>query len=210
MLFASTAAIDSYYAVIGSLGDRFVITRITNNNSKLRMALGHKRERITQMRNELADAVAGLFAQPLPEPREISEQEIDRLDEIVSLAVKLRGTVERDRYTREIEAILGAEGTGRLGLALECLLAGLDTLGVDRAVMRVMKSVAFDSVPPIRRRAYEILERISPAQITTTNVAEKLGLPSNTARRALEDLVAYDLVGRESQGSGKPDEWWLK
>jgi hypothetical protein len=48
--------------------------------------------------------------------------------------VRLRGAVDRDRYSRELEFIFGAEGTARLGLTLERLLAGLDTLGVDRAI----------------------------------------------------------------------------
>ena len=50
-----------------------------------------------------------------------------------ALVVRLRGAVERDRQSREIEAVLGAEGPARIGLCLERLLAGLDTLGVPRA-----------------------------------------------------------------------------
>jgi uncharacterized membrane protein len=34
-----------------------------------------------------------------------------------------------------------------------------------------------------------------------------MGLPTNTVRRALEELAAYDLIRRLKQGEGKPDIW---
>lgn len=147
--------------------------------------------------------------QALAEPQPISDDEIKELDRIISLVVRLRGAVERDRNTREIEAVYGAEGTARIGLTLERLPAGLDTLGVERnTALGVVKSVAMDSVPPLRRRAYEYLapghRRI---EADTPTIAEALGLPSVTVRRALEDLAAYGLVERSSQGPGKADRW---
>jgi hypothetical protein len=129
-----------------------------------------------------------------------------------SLVVKLRGPVARDRYTREIEAVYGEEGPGRIGLTLERLLAGLDTLGVEReTALDVIEAVAMDSVPPIRRRAYEYVSSDDPvittvrddgsgavicSGIATSTVGKELGLPTNTVRRALEDLAAYRLVMR--------------
>jgi hypothetical protein len=125
------------------------------------------------------------------------------------LVVRLRGSVERDRSSREMEAVYGAEGTARIGLTLERLLAGLDTLGIDRATaLDVVEAVAVDSVPPIRRRAYEYLQDIGEAE--TADVATAIELPTTTARRALEDLAAYQLVERISQGQGKPDIWKIK
>jgi hypothetical protein len=129
------------------------------------------------------------------------------LDEVVSLVVRLRALVERDRHTREIEALHGAEGTARLGLQLERLLAGLDVLGVERTTaLGVIESVALDSVPPLRRAAYEHL-RDSKTTIETPDIAAALGLPTNTVRRALEHLAAYRLIERKTQGPGKPDIW---
>ena len=41
-------------------------------------------------------------------------------------------------------------------------------------------------------------------------IAKVMALPTVTVRRVLEELVAYGLAKRESQGQGKPDLWcWL-
>jgi hypothetical protein len=170
-------------------------------------ALVHVGPKCKQMRKELAEAVARLFAGRKAEPQPISEDEADEIEGVILLAVRLRGTVERDRRNYEIENIPGAEGPARIGLALERLLAGLDTLGVDRATaLEVVKSVALDSVPPNRRRAYEYLDAVS-TDIVTGDIAKVMGLPTNTTRRVLEDLTAYGLIERLPQGKGKPDKW---
>jgi hypothetical protein len=209
LIFACTAVLDSHYGVIGSMGDRFLLTRLTPaGRAQFKRALGHVGPKSKQMRKELAEAVARLFAAPRTEPQPISEEEANEIERTILLAVRLRGTVERDRRNYEIENIPGAEGPARIGLALERLLAGLDTLGVDRATaLEVVKSVALDSVPPNRRRAYEVLDSVGSAGASTTAVATKLGLPTNTARRILEDLTAYGLAERKSQGQGNADNW---
>jgi predicted ArsR family transcriptional regulator len=71
--------------------------------------------------------------------------------------------------------------------------------------MDVVVSVALDSAPPLRRAAYETVERHKTVE--TTDVAVALRLPTNTARRILEDLAAYGLVARQSRGQGKADLW---
>jgi hypothetical protein len=89
---------------------------------------------------------------------------------------------------------------------LERLLAGLDTLGVDRdAALNVVETIARDSVPPLRRQAYEYLCAGGRAAAETATVAQAVGLPTITVRRALEDLAAYGLVMRTKVG--KSDMW---
>ena len=109
--------------------------------------------------------------------------------------MRLRAPVDRHRYTTEIDGVHVAEDTGRLGLSLERLLAGLDTLGVDRDVaLSVVETVAMDSTPPIRRRAYEYLKRIAPNAAETLDIAEKVKLPKKTLSRYLEELEAQGLL----------------
>jgi hypothetical protein len=210
LIFGCTGVIDGHYSVIGSMGDRFLLNRLEPCKGQFQCALRHSGAATEQMQKELAEAVVHLFAGARTEPRpfNVESEEFQRLDRVVSLVVRLRGAVERDRYSREVEAIYGAEGTARLGLTLERLLAGLDTIGVDRTLaLDVVEDIAMDSVPPTRCGAYEFLQDIAPAEAETAAVAKHMGLPTTTARRALEELAAYNLVERTGQGQGKPDLW---
>jgi DeoR-like helix-turn-helix domain len=207
LVFGSTPIIDSYHAVIGQLGDRWFLSRMTpSSKGQLARARLHNGAAVADMRKQLAEAVVGLFATRHAEPQPMSDDEFARIDEVVSLVVRLRGAVARDGRTREMEMILGAEGTARVGLSLIRLLDGLDTLGVPRkTAMEVVLSVAMDSTPPIRRRALEIVQQ--HGSVETGDVAIGLDLPTTTARRALEELAAYRLVERQKGGSGRADLW---
>jgi hypothetical protein len=217
LIFACTAIIDSHHSVIGSMGDRFLLSRLQPvRKGQFNRALQHAGKINQQMRKELAEAVAHLFAGRRSEPRPIGEDEIERIDAALMLAVQLRGPIERDRYTRDIRSIYGAEGTARLGLMIERLLAGLDVLGVERTeALKVAESVVMDSVPPIRRDAYEYARQRCDMygkveEFKTASLANRLGLPTTTVRHALEDLAAYGLVIRRSvttQG-GKSTDFW--
>src|SRR5262249_12808811 len=111
LVFGSTPAIDAYHAVIGSLGDRWLLSRMApvTGKQQFNQALKHGGAAVSQMRKELAESVVALFAGRRDEPRAVSDKEADRIGDAISLAVRLRGPVERDRRTREIEAVYGAE-----------------------------------------------------------------------------------------------------
>jgi predicted ArsR family transcriptional regulator len=65
-----------------------------------------------------------------------------------------------------------------------------------------------DSAPPLRRKTYEYLKRMAPLFMETPQVAMEIGLPTNTVRRHLEDLVANGLVKCvPAETHGGPDVW---
>jgi hypothetical protein len=207
LLFGCTRVFDSYHGVISELGDRFLLCRMEPNENQFRHAIKYA-NRAVQMRARLVEAVTNLFAAPLPAPRDINKKEIDWLNDILQITVRLRGSVKRDYRTRELEDIYGAEGTARFGKALERVLSGLDCLGVERGKARkVIKTIAFDSVPPNRLSVYRYLKSLGSAYADTATVAKAIKLPTITARRALEELVIYGLIERDSQGPGKADLW---
>jgi hypothetical protein len=216
LLFGVTGIIDSHYTAISEMGDRYLLCRLQQSKRQLEFALKHAGAKNSEMRNELRDAVTKLFASPLQPPITLvlGGDEYEEFAKIVALAVRLRGTVERDRVKREIEAIPGAEGPGRMALCLERLLAGLGALGLERRrAFAVVKAVAMDSVPPLRRQTYEYLCANkgvlgTPVKMETPKIAEALGLPTNTVRRALEDLAAYGLVRRLKSSQGSADAWF--
>jgi hypothetical protein len=208
VIFAATEVIDAHHSVIGAMGDRFLISRLkpVTGKKQFTCALKHAGTGIGQMRKELATAVIRVFASRHTTASQINEEETEAIGKAIALAVRLRGAVARDYRSREIEAIYGAEGTARIGLALERLLAGLETLGMNRKkALSIVEEVALDSVPPLRRRAYDCVCKYS--NVETTDVAIALDLPTTTTRRILEDLAAHGLVVRTSQGAGKPDLW---
>jgi hypothetical protein len=208
VLFGATEVIDAHHSVIGAMGDRFLLSRLkpVPGKKQFTRALKHAGTGMGDMRKELAEAVKQLFAKRRPQAAAINAQEAEAIGKAIALAVRLRGAVARDYRSREIEAIYQAEGTARIGLALERLLAGLDTLGIDRKkALSVVEEVALDSVPPLRRRAYDTVCKYT--NVETTDVAIALGLPTGSARRILEDLEGHGLITRTSQGAGKPDLW---
>src|SRR5262249_602018 len=73
LLFAATSVIDSHYGVIGAMGDRFLLSRLAPVvRGQFTQALKHMGAATAQMRKELAEAVARLFAGRRPEPQPIS------------------------------------------------------------------------------------------------------------------------------------------
>jgi hypothetical protein len=208
LLAGSTPTLDRHHAVIAAMGERFTLCRLLEpTEEQAQRALEHAGEREDEMRQELADAVAALFAGRRDDPRALDADERRELVDAAVLVTRARSAVERDRYTREIELVPGAEGPARLAVTLERLLAGLDVLGCERGLARaVTRRVALDCIPMLRRRALERLAELG-APDTTKAVAEALDLPTTTVKRTLEDLTAYRLITRYGQGQGKADAW---
>jgi hypothetical protein len=204
-----TPSIDSQHAVMGSMGERFVLFRLPaiGADEQARSALAHA-GREAQMRAELSRAVCRLFeGLSIPSARpSMTTAEEDRLVALAMLAVRCRSAIERDKYTRDIELVPEAEAPGRLALVLAQLRAGLSVVRVasDEA-WRVVAKVALDSMPAIRRKVLDALRH--EEFLTTSDLATTVDYPTQTARRAAEDLDTHGVLHRESMGQGKADHW---
>lgn len=207
-----TAAVDSFHAVMATMGERFLLYRlpaIDPQEQATRALQNTGRER--ELRAALAGAVAGLFrGLQLPEtPPELTTEETERLVALASLTARGRSGVERDRYTREIELILDPEAPARLAQSLRRLYGGLVAIGLDRprAWAHVVK-VGLDCLPKVRRGVFDVLADAGEGLCrSTTEVAEALGYPTNTVRRALEDLTVHGVVTRLIAPKGGADQW---
>jgi hypothetical protein len=204
-----TPTIDRHHAVMSAMGERFILFRLpkVNRTEQARKALAHSRKEAT-MRRELADAVAGVFAKSLEDPREPSTDEGERLVSLASLVVTCRSAVERDGYSREVELIPEAEAPTRLVVVLDLLLAGLDAIGVKRTVAwDVVTKAALDSIPVLRRNVMDAL-RSTPDDLETPALAATIGYPTPTTRRALEELQGHGVVLRTIRGEGNQADRW--
>jgi len=204
-----TPAIDSHHAVMGSLGERFVLFRLPefDQDAQARRALQHLGSE-RRMRSELAEAVRGALeaADPVAltaPPSEVLSEELVRLS---TLAVRCRSDVERDGYSREIVLIPEAEAPARLALVLLRLWNGLLAIGADEATTRhLVTKAALDSMPQLRRQVIEQL--IARGRLGTPVLADLIGYPTLTTRRGCEDLAGHGVLERERGGGAKPDLW---
>lgn len=205
-----TPAIDSHHAVVGAMGERFVLYRLppVQAEEQVRRAMGHV-GRESRMRNELAEAVARVLAAApsdmLSAPPDAAT--VDRLVSISTLAVRCRSAVERDAYSREVVLIPEAEAPARLALVLLRLHNALLAIGADHAATwQLVAKCALDSMPALRRAVLvDVLDH--PDGATTSEIAERSDYPTTTARRALEDLTAHGILRRAPQGQGRADVW---
>jgi hypothetical protein len=204
-----TTAWDSAHAVTAQMGDRFVVCRlpeVSGDGIGARALAQVGRE--AEMRSEMREAVAGLFASELSAPHVLDDDAKRRLVTAASLVARARSPIERD-YQGEVELVLDAEAPTRLVKQLERLNAGLGAIGLSSgASWQAVTRVALDSVPKLRRAVLDELERVGK-QLTTSEMAVLVGHPTRTTRRALEDLTAHHVVERESGGDGKADLWSL-
>jgi hypothetical protein len=213
---AVTDAIDTAHTVVGALGERFTYYRLPpNDGADIRKDLAERAlsngNMLTQMRRELAEAVAGLFGSveiparpPIPEGADR-----ERLIALASLVARCRSAVERDYKTREIELVYSPESPARIAQALARLSAGLRVIGADDGRRwEVIRHVGLSSMPKTRRAVLDHLAA-STERLTTATIAARVRLPTQTTRRCLEDLTAHNVANRYPGGKGKHDHWSL-
>jgi DNA-binding MarR family transcriptional regulator len=204
-----TPTIDRHHSVMGAMGERFVLFRLpaVDEEEHARRALAHA-GREAAMRRELAEAIGRVFSGGLTEPRDLTESDRDRLIALTTFTVRCRSSIERDGYTREIELIPEPEAPTRLIVVLSRLLAGLDAIRVDRAqAWTVVTKASLDSIPATRRAVIDTLLELGEP-MATPKLAEQLGYPTATAKRALEDLTAHGIVRRAARGEGTRADTW--
>jgi hypothetical protein len=205
-----TSVLDQAHGVIATMGDRYIILRLspTGRRERGRRALAHA-GREAGMRKELADAVAGLFADGRPaDPHELDDKVTERLVTLADLVTLARSPIARD-FSGEVNLVLDPEQPTRLVKQLASLYRAAGAVGLDRATSwALVLRVGMDSIPQLRRRALEHLA--GKGQASTTAVAAAIAHPTKTTKRALEDLAAHGVLIRTAQGQGRADLWELE
>jgi len=213
ILGGCTGTIDSYHAVIGCMGERFIFFRFRHDDDDEGSQAGKALDLVgkeSAMRQALSEAMATFFAGlNIPkEPPDLCRADRERLIAFASLAARCRSAVERNGRTREIELIPDAEAPGRLALTLARLFSGLKIIDVSHLqAWELLIKVGLDCMPDLRRQVFEHLMKHHELRISTTYISETLGYPTITATRCLEDMAAHGIVIRHSGGRGKSHEW---
>jgi hypothetical protein len=203
-----TSSIDSHHTVMSAMGQRFALYRLAaiDAGAQARRAIEKTGEE-QRMRAELSGAVSACFdGLDFTSPPVLSAEDHEWIIALTTLVARCRSAVERHSYSREIELIHDAEAPARLTKMLVQFLRGALLIGVkpQRARGLIIK-VGFDCIPPVRRLALEaLLEQGSP--LTTAALAESIGYPEQTARRALQELECHGIAEHHARHS-MADKW---
>ena len=222
LIAGCTGTIDSHHAVMGSMGERFILYRLPpiDGDHQAAVALDHVGEEAT-MRAELSAAVGKVLGSvDVAGPRAaLSAEDKDRLNRLANVATRCRSAVERDSYSREIELIPEPEAPARFARVLLLLRNGLLAIGVDDVtVWQVLTKAALDSMPAIRRQALDVIvdgpwrpgaDYPHDHHPGTGNIARAAGYPERTMLRALEDLEVHGVLKKWRQASNYPWQWSL-
>jgi hypothetical protein len=206
-----TPVIDDYRSVYAVLGERFLQLRPpvparTKLARAARRQVGTETEMRKQLRTAMARCVEGVRLDRVPHWQEELGTAVDNLSTLCALARS--GTV-RDPYRKDLQLVPEPEVPTRLVKQLVKLGQGLAMLGgslrVGAKEYEIVRRVALDTIPQIRWRVLSCL--LQEEEVPTTEVARTIGLPVNTARGHLEDLVGLGL-GRVRKGEvGRAHRW---
>lgn len=207
-----TPTIDRYGAVLGALGDRFILLRIGEiDPTKMATSALDQGDNEQKMRQELGEAMTGLIgsADHTKVNRPLTDEERNKLVRLATYTARSRTPVERNGYTREVEVLPEPEGPARLVKQYRRLLGGLEAIGADSpTAWSVLGRVARDCAPAMRTAVIAAL-LATPGETKTGDVAEAVKVTGRTARQQLEDLELLGLVDRHREGSGETaTNWW--
>jgi len=206
LIAGCTTAIDQAHEVIGQMGPRFVLVRLTRDKRIAAAAYRHEGEE-KAMRTALRAAVAGLLDHL---PGRAFDKTAAR-DPILALAcyVALARSPVARRHGGEITLVMDEEAPTRLTKTLLRLWRASGLIGLTQAeAWTLIERVGLDSIPKLRRAILDELDgRLSLA--STTAIAEAVRHPTQTTRRSLDDLAAHQMVVKVSGGEGKADKWAL-
>ena len=207
-----TPIIDTHYSIYQVLGERFIQYRPLQPDP-IRLSLkainnsGYEKEMREEIQNAFADFIAGI---EIPEKKVIVPEDIkNRIAYLSAFCVRARSGISRDGYSREINLIPEAELPTRLAKQLITLTSALLLINNGKFKeddYNLIYKIGIDTLPQKRRRTIKILIEVDD-YLTTADIAMKIGYPTNTTRRILEDLYGLKLIIRESKGRGYADKW---
>jgi hypothetical protein len=195
VIAACTTAWDDAHMVVGTMGDRFAAIRV--DSSKARIANGLQALRNTGkegvMRQELADAVAGLLTNiKTDEPYQLTGEDEDRIVAAADLVTRARTGVKTD-CKGVVSGAHAAEAATRLSKELVQILRGAMAIGMEHGdAMRMVIRCARDSMPPERLEALRDVAE-NPESVMT-DIMERLQRAWSSVNRMVQALQALKLV----------------
>lgn len=225
ILAGATYTIHTLKASYTAMGERFIFYNLiqpgrpeaaekTMENQEEGLMVEH-RQHLAAM---FADYSIGVLnSMPKELPRIEKETRTDMIS-LAELATRARSDVERNWRSpqQEVTDIHPPEMPTRFAGQLQTVVQSLKIINHHETGkfallpgdIDILNKMALDSVTKMRRIVMQELSRCDT--IETAGLAVKLGLPTNSVRRYLEDLTALEIADR-ARGSGpKGDRWNIK
>lgn len=220
VLAGATYSIHTLKQAYTAMGERFLFYNMVQPeriDAARRTTENQEAGYMAERRLESAAAVK-VYIDSLDIPVEIPKLDDDLIDDLLDLAelaTRARSETERDWRSpgKEITEVHPPEMPTRFAGQLVNFARGLmvvnynetgkfDILPEDK---KILYKLALDSVTKSKRTAMQELARYD--SIHTSGLATKLGLPTATVRRWLEDLTALGVAQREKGTGAKGDHW---
>lgn len=185
-LLASTVVVDRQAQMEQLLGSRFIDLRWGGPQDRLgavRQAIANN-PHMTLIRASLQKAMSRLIAEVTKAPLPMPSPPDDWLIKLADMAARLRTSVQRDGYRREIIALPQAEIGTRLGQSFCRIRDGLSLIGIEDAQPHLLR-LAWDCVPPAREAT---LKALMGGASSSREIARGISLSHVFARRQVEDL----------------------
>jgi hypothetical protein len=205
---AVTTAWDSAHSVVAAMGDRFVLIRIDSNVG--RKQSGGRAIRNTgvekQMRQELADVVAGIIDHADVEGIDLNDAEIERILNAADIVTMARTAVERD-YRGDVIGAHAPEMPTRFAKQLTQMVRGSVAIGMSRErAMELAIRCARDSIPPLRLAILLDIGKYPDSR--PGDVRKRIGMPWMTTKREMEALTMLGMLtcDEESKSTGSDGE----
>jgi hypothetical protein len=196
LIAACTTTIDTHHTVIAMLGERFIYLRHRDLDREQQAQAALRTGGVADIKPLIHAFLQGVAC----EPRDPDGDEFRFISDLSQLGSRLRSTVERDPYRRDIIVPPAAEAPARLTGSLLSLWNGLVVIGVERQErLRLLLRVACDSMPEARYRGVRALY-FSDHPLSIEEVTAATRISESATRRHLEDLEAFDLVTHEPAG----------
>jgi hypothetical protein len=210
-----TPVIETFNIMHSSLGERFLKFRITGNwdqaneDAKIARALSNLGREDT-MRDELKK-ITTWYLKGLKVPvgggiPRISAVYLRQISALAKFSARLRGVVDRDKYSGMVMYKPSSEVGTRLAKQIAKLGMGIAIFAgkkeIDEHTYRLMRRVALDTVPD---RSEDIVQAMwdiwceKEEYCTTSDIMDITRLPQSTVFRLLQDLNLLKIVNRKDR-----------
>jgi hypothetical protein len=213
MMVCGTPAVESAWALMRDLGERFMQVRWGRGEGieqavKASGQIGSEREIKAGIRRLTQEFVDAATLQPVLTNPSVIENGVVYLAEIVAIC---RGHVKREKDHKEILEIPEPEGPTRIMKALAQVARAHATLfrkaDVGDDDFRVSRRLAMDSLPPARRKILEAIANYPDGRVGWANLVRFTGIPPTSLTRNAEDLAALGVLQINVDGVEKTYEF---